>query len=77
MLSHLSFLSPAFNTVKDTDKIDIHKLRVVEGIAQTEMALYKLRQRGGSELQVVVASKEHPEYGGHVLKKAIKDKMRK
>ncbi|KAI5123875.1 hypothetical protein M0805_005692 [Coniferiporia weirii] len=67
----------ANNTEHSAERIDVHHLKVLEAVRQTEKALYALQQRGGKELQVIVGRGKHSVGGVPVLKNAIMDKMTK
>ncbi|KAH8119168.1 hypothetical protein DFH11DRAFT_1722723 [Phellopilus nigrolimitatus] len=67
----------ANNETPYADKIDVHHLKVLEAVRQTERALYAVQQRGGKELQVIVGRGKHSLGGVPVLKNAIIDKMTK
>ncbi|KAK0477565.1 Smr domain-containing protein [Armillaria novae-zelandiae] len=58
-------------------EIDLHRLRVKEAIARTNVALEEAQRQGDSEIRIIVGKGLHSEGGEARVRPAIKNLMRK
>jgi len=65
------------NRDKSACEVDLHGLYVKEAIAYSEKAIREARQRGDSEIRLIVGKGSHSDGGVSKLKPAIQEYMRK